>query len=98
MPQGARGLGPKHGVAAYMNKGGVESGGGSVGPEGPPGPQGPAGPTGATGSQGPAGATGAQGPIGNTGPAGPTGPASFPDAPNDGQRYVRQSNAWVVLP
>jgi Fibritin C-terminal region len=27
-----------------------------------------------------------------------SGSAGIPDAPNDGQRYVRQSGAWVVLP
>ena len=29
---------------------------------------------------------------------GPAGPPSFPDAPSDGQMYVRQDGTWVLLP
>jgi hypothetical protein len=47
MPQTSRSLGPKHGIAAYVNKGGVG--------------------------------------------------LSFPDAPNDGKMYGRQSGAWVEI-
>ena len=65
---------------------------------GPAGPPGPIGPSGATGPTGPGGATG---PIGPSGPTGATGPASFPDAPTDGQQYGRQSVSgtlsWTVV-
>jgi|HubBroStandDraft_5_1064220.scaffolds.fasta_scaffold06586_4 hypothetical protein len=87
MPQTARSMGPKHGVAAYINKGGAEQGGGTEGPAGPPGPQGatgstgPQGPAGAQGATGPQGPAGPQGDVGPQGPAGPQGPQGEPGVP-----------------
>jgi hypothetical protein len=75
---------------------------GPVGADGPPGPEGPQGiqgPIGLTGSDGRIGATGAQGPPGIQGPQGPSGTTGgIADAPNDGQLYGRESEAWVVVP
>lgn len=41
--------------------------------------------------------------AGHTGPTGPSGPigsagSGVPEAPMDGQKYVRQNGAWVALP
>src|SRR5580765_1906319 len=70
------------------------SGTGPAGPQGPPGPAGPTGPTGPTGPQGPSGADSTvPGPAGPQGATGLPG-ADFPDAPNDGQQYARQSLGW----
>jgi hypothetical protein len=95
MPQHAMGAG-KGGAATFVTKGHVENvtgGGGTVGPEGPEGPPGPIGPQGPPGTPGIAGAQGTQGPVGPQGPPG----SIIPDAPNDGQMYVRQSGAWVAV-
>jgi hypothetical protein len=102
MPQTAPGPAAKGGVASFTNRGYADQsgGGGTPGPEGPAGPAGPAGPVGPSGPPGTAGTDGATGPAGPAGPQGPignTGPASFPDAPNDGQMYVRQNGAWVAV-
>jgi hypothetical protein len=83
-------------------------GSGPPGPQGVPGPVGPQGPQGNAGPQGGKGDQGIQGPPGAIGPAGPQGPqgvqgiqgatgGTFPDAPNDGQQYARQSNAWTTV-
>jgi hypothetical protein len=65
---------------------------------GPPGPQGIPGPTGPQGPKGDAGPSGGPGPQGIPGPTGPQGvPGEVPEAPNDGQAYVRQSQAWALM-
>jgi hypothetical protein len=90
MPQTAPGPDPtKYGRATQANRGYVDQAGGA----GTPGPQGP------QGDPGPMGPQGSQGPIGNTGPQGIPGPigGNFPDAPSDGQTYVRQNGAWVAV-
>jgi hypothetical protein len=69
---------------------------GNAGPPGPQGVPGPVGPTGADGRIGPPGPTGPQGIQGPQGPSGTTG--GIADAPDDGQLYGRQSEAWVVVP
>lgn len=47
----------------------------------------------------PAGIQGPAGPVGPVGPAGPPGTAggTFPDAPNDGTQYGRQSAGWTPI-
>ena len=78
---------------------------GPIGPQGVPGPQGPQGDVGPAGSPGPQGIQGVPGSTGPQGVPGPQGPqgiqgatgGSFPDAPNDGQQWARQSLAWTVV-
>lgn len=59
-----------------------------------PGPGRPPGPTGDPGLQGDPGPPGPVGPQGDTGPQG----EGLPDAPADGQFYVRQNGQWIVFP
>jgi hypothetical protein len=85
MPQTAPGPSTvKYGRATQVNRGYADN---ATGIPGPPGPTGPQGPQGATGAQGPSGVQGPQGPVGG----------NFPDAPSDGQTYVRQNGAWVAV-
>ena len=103
--QGAQGI---QGLPGPTGSAGPQGPAGATGPQGPigatgatgaastvPGPTGPQGPQGATGATGPASTV--PGPQGPVGPAGPTGPASFPDAPSDGNTYGRNNAAWTQV-
>lgn len=101
-PPGDTGLQGEQGIQGIQ---GIQGATGAEGPTGPTGPKGEIGTQGEQGLQGdpgPTGLTGTKGDTGDTGPQGEQGiqgdPGEVPEAPSDGNYYVRWNASWQIMP